>query len=42
MSPDDGVQSTSQTKFENADGRVDVASQTDFDNDDRSMIVNVD
>ena len=35
---DDHVQSTSQTKFENADNKVDVATQTDFDDDDRSMI----
>ena len=37
MSHDDGVHSTSQTKFENADGRVDVASQTDFNDDDQSI-----
>ena len=42
LSHDNGVQSNSQTKFENADDRIDVASQTDFDNDDQSMIVNVD
>ena len=38
---DDGGQSTSQTKFESADNKVDVATQTDFDDVDRSMIVNV-
>ena len=31
---------TSQSKFENADNKVDVNSQTDFDDDDRSKVVN--
>ena len=36
----DDVQSTSQTKFENADKQVDANSQTDFDDDDQSKVVN--
>ena len=36
-----GVQSTSQTKLENAVGQVDVTSQTDFEDDNQSAIVNV-
>ena len=32
--------STSQTKFENADKKVDATSQIDFDDDEWSMIVN--
>ena len=35
------VQSTSQSKFKNAANQVDVTSQTDFEDDDPSMMVNV-
>ena len=35
------VQSTPQINFENADNQLDVSSQTDVDDDDRSMEVNV-